>query len=141
MKGFTLIEVLIAIFLLTLGIVGVISIFPLGAQTVKSSQMASQASQLAGSKMEGMLSKTYDDPALTPGTTVEDYGTIPNFDFRKRITNVTCVRSDTLAEVACDYNPGEDPNPMKKIEVSVFWLSSTGITEKNVKVVGLTTKK
>lgn len=134
MKGFTLIEVLIAIFLLTTGIVGVMVMFPLAVQTVKSSQMSSQASQLATARMEEMVSKTYTDPALDPTTTTEEYGEIPDFAFHKRTTKVVCADPDDLSDAQCDTD-------LKKIEVAVFWESRLGIGEQSVKVSSLIAKK
>lgn len=141
MRGFTLIEVLITIFLLTVGVVGVLAMFPLGTQTTKSAQMASQASHLGQFKIEEMVSKSYDDPALSIGTTTEDYGTVPDFSFHKRVTSVNCVRPDNLSETECNYDLVSDPDPMKKIEVTVYWKSSLGITERNVKLTSLIAKK
>jgi len=141
MRGFTLVEVLIAIFLITVGIVGVLSVFPLGSQTVKSAQMASQAVNLAGAKMEELISKSYSDPALSPATTTEDYATIADFAFHKRVTRVSCVHRSNLSEVSCSYDQLVDPYPMKKVEVTVFWKQLSAITEKKVKAVSLISKR
>lgn len=140
-KGFTLIEVLIAVFLLTVGIVGVMTMFPLGVQTAKSSQMASVGNFLAQEKFEQLISKSYDDPQLTPGFIIEDYGDITGFEFYKRETMVSCVRSGDLSEDVCDYDLTGDPTPMKKVEVEIFWRSSLGVTEKSIKLAGLVSKR
>lgn len=60
-KGFTLIEVIIAISVLAIGIVGVLYMFPMGIQIARSSWMSTIATELAQIKMEESLSKSYDD--------------------------------------------------------------------------------
>lgn len=138
-RGFTVIEVLISIFILVIGIIGVLQAFPLGVQVTKAGQMTTIAAQLAQAKLEAEFSKSYSDFLI--GTSTEDYGTITNFNFYKRVTEVNCIRSSDLTEVPCDYDLTNDPFPMKKVEVTTFWKSPFGFSEKDIKLVSLISKK
>lgn len=141
MNGFTLMETIIAVFLLTVGIVGLLYMFPAGLQTGKSAQMTSLATQLGQAKIEEIISENYDDPVLQEGITTEDYGAISGFESFKRVTTVNCVEPNNLTEVACDYDVINDPDPMKKAEIKVFWKSPLGPSERNIKISNLTAKR
>lgn len=141
MKGFTIIEILLAVFLLTTGIAGVMAMFPLGVQTAKSAQMASVGSYLAQEKLEEVVSKSYDDPALSASSSIENYGSITGFNLYRRETSVSCVRPDNLSEVSCAYDLVNDPTPMKKVQVEVFWRSPLGVSEKSVKLTTVISKR
>jgi len=139
MKGFTLVEILIAIFVLSVGIVAVLYMFPMGLEVGKSSQMTTIASQLARAKMEEVMSKSYSE--LSAGTSTENYGgEISNFPAYKRVTGITCLNTD-FQPAGCDYDPTNNPNPLKKIKVTVFWKSALGTSEKNLEVASLISKK
>ena len=139
MKGFTLIEVLIGVFILTIGIVGVLYIFPLGVQIGKSAQLASIAAYLGQAKIEEFSSVVYDD--LLVGQTTEEYGSINDFNFYKRTIQVNCAQPGDFIEVSCNYDLQNDPSPLKKIKVTVFWKSPLGVTEQSVSLTSLTAKK
>lgn len=138
-KGFTLIEVLIAIFVLAVGVVGVLQAFPLGTHIAKSSQMLTTATQLSQAKIEEAISKSYGE--LIPATTTENYGEISGFNSYKRVTKISCVHFLYLSEEPCDYDLTNDPYPMKKIEVMIFWKTPLGVTEKETKVTTLISKR
>ncbi len=136
MKGFTLIETMVAVFVLAVGIAGVLYMFPLGARLAKSGQMSSMATALAQAKMEEEISRSYDE--LSVATTTEAYGfdeTLPAF---KRETNIVCVDPNlNLSEVVdCSPDPG-----IKKIKVTVFWKSPLGVSEKSINLVSLIAKR
>ena len=139
MKGFTIIEILVGIFILVIGIAAVLNIFPLGLKMAHSSQMVSIATQLGQAKIEGAVAESYNN--LIVGSTTEDYGSIVGFESYKREINISCVDHSGLAEVACDYDPANDPNPLKKIKVTVFWRSSLVVPEQSINLVTLITKR
>ena len=62
-KGFTLIEVLIAIFILGLGIVTLTNLFPLGLQSLFYARKLNEVYFLAGKKIEELKLQ----PSITPG--------------------------------------------------------------------------
>lgn len=138
LKGFTLIEAIIAIFIITVGIVAVLQMFPLSIQQQKLAEMSTVASKLGQEKIEVIIAKSYND--ILVGTTTEAYGQISGFTAFKRATAINCVNPD-LQEVPCNYSPTDDPNPIKKIEVIIFWKSPLGVTEKNLKTATLISKR
>ncbi len=134
-KGFTLIELIVAIFILALGITAVFAIFPLGIQIVRFSKMTTTATHLGGAKIEEIISKPYNEIFSESKQALN-----PPFDAYSRETEVSCVDPD-LQEVVCDYDLTNDPNPIKKIEVTVSWRSSLKITERSVEILTLISKK
>lgn len=138
-KGITLIETIMAVSILSLGIIGVLQAFPLGAHLAKTAQMSTVATELGQAKIEQELARPYNDLAVAE--TVEDYGSIIGFDAYKRITRINCVRASDLTEVVCDYDPDIDPAPMKKIEISVYWHSTLGVSEKDISLTSLVVRK
>ncbi len=139
MKGFSLIESIIAISILATGIFGAIQAFPLGIQMVKSGQFATIAAYLAQAKIEGEISLPYNE--LSAGVIIEDYNEIYDFNAYKRITEIRCVAASDLSIKNCDYDLINDPYPMKKIEVTVFWRSFLGIVEKNINLATIVVKR
>ena len=130
--GFTLIELSIAIFLLTMGVLAVLTIFPMGSKVEKSTQVLAVAIQLEQGKMEEVLSQSYG--AILVGSTTEDYGTISGFTPYKRVTEIGYY--DPVNATITDSDSG-----IKMIEVTVFWESSLGAPEQNTKIISLTTKR
>ena len=80
-KWFTLTEILIAIFILSLGIYAIIIMFPSGIKIIKASQMATQAVELAQKKVEETISDSYSSVAV--GTVSENPLLAPFGAFRR----------------------------------------------------------
>lgn len=130
-NSFTLIELIIAIFILAVGIVGVLQAFPIGTQVASMSKMATVATQLAQQKMEEIISKPYTDISSEATTTLSS-----PFQAYSRAVEVTC------------YDPnGEGISPdcpdtgIKKIEVIVLWKSPLGPSQKEVKIASLISRR
>ena len=136
--GFTLLEAVIAIFIITIGIVAVLQMFPLSIQQQTLAKMATVAGQLAQEKIEEFIAKSYDDISIA--TTTEDYGEITGFPTFKRVTARKCVNPN-FQVVPCNYDPDNDPNPVKKVEVIVYWKSPLGVTKKDFKIATLISKR
>ncbi len=134
-KGFTLIEVLVAVAVLAIGIVGVLAMFPMATQVVKSAQMASIAVQISQEKIEEKISRPYGEIVIR--ATTEDYGQIANFRAFKRVTKITCF--DPNVAGLLPNCPGE--TGAKRIEITVFWKSPLGITEKSINTISLISKR
>ncbi len=132
-KAFTLIELLIAIFILTVGIVAILQAFPLGTHIQKSAQMTSTALQLGQAKMEEIISQSYIEISL--GIDEEIYGSIANFSSYKRKTEISYFDPNNP-----ETPPAQDLG-IKKIETTVFWHSPLGISEKEVKIANLITRR
>lgn len=129
-KGFTLLEAMIAILVLTIGIVAVLQIFPLALSIEKASQMRTQAIELAQEKIEEKTSKSYWD--IPTGTSTEAELSSPFEDF-SRETKVSFVDSD--------FQESPSDTGLKKIEVTVSWEFPLRIGEKQVKITTLITEK
>lgn len=109
-KGFTLLEILVAITLLSVSLLGMAG---LTAAVVKGNDFSSRvttASTLAQDKMENMTNLGYANTDVVDATVTEDYNTIPNYPFYKRVT---------FTDVD---NPGLG---MKTVTVTVFWAEDT----------------
>ena len=131
-QGFTLIEVLISIFILTAGIFSVLQAFPLGTKILGSSKMATIASQLGQAKIEELISQSYGE--ISFGIVEAKHVLDSPFSSYERETKIICVDPDLdFSEVInCDPDPG-----IKKIEVTVFF----GLFEKSNQIISLITKK
>lgn len=67
-RGFTLVEILIALLILAIGIVGLFNIFPAAWQSFAYSRKLSQAALLAEQKLEALKSNQILQPGTTNGT-------------------------------------------------------------------------
>ncbi len=138
-RGITLIEIIITIFVLSVGLIAILQMLPLGTYLMKSGEMATKAAQLGQGRMEEEISNGYDN--ISVGVVTEDYGEIADFSSFKIVTTVDCLRASDLSVASCDYDPAGDPHPMKKIEVTVYWKNPLGLAEKNLNLFSLISKK
>lgn len=141
-KGFTLIETIIAIFILTIGIIGVLNAFPLAVQIERSARMATIASQLGQAKVEENLSKSYSevlcsDDVSPTCTDTEDYETISGFGSFKRVTEIICLDGSDFSEVT-DCDPDSD---LKQVKVTVYWKSALRTFPKKIEIITLIAKR
>lgn len=137
-KSFTLIELMVAVFILAVGITGILAIFPIGLDIGKSSQMTSVTAQLGQAKIEEIVSKSYSE--LLVASTTEDYGTISGFPSYKRQVSINYVYVDANKALYPDQSSASDTE-IKKITVKVFWKSPLGVSEKNIKIESLISKR
>ncbi len=105
-SGFTLMEVLVAMLILSVGLLGTAALITGIINSNKLSNRISAATVLAQDKMEEIRGVGYDDAEDEDGT--EDYNIIPNYPLYKRITDVVA---------------GDPAAGMKKITVTVYWDS------------------
>lgn len=120
-RGFTLIEIIISIFILSVGIVGILLAFPLGVQVESNAKMKTCASKLAQEKIEEVASLPYEDI----NSSLEGYGTIPGFQSYKRETNIDYYNPDSSSSTTIDLG-------IKMVEVKLFWDSPVASIEKNI---------
>ncbi|MBW2568665.1 MAG: type IV pilus modification protein PilV [Deltaproteobacteria bacterium] len=102
--GFTLIEVLAAMVILSVGLLGMAALITGIVNSNKLSNRISVATVLAQDKMEEIRGVGYDN--ASDGT--EDYNTMSDYSLYKRVADVA---SDSPA------------SGMKKITVTVYWDS------------------
>ena len=103
-NGFTLMEVLAAMLILSVGLLGMAALITGIVNSNKLSNRISTATVLAQDKMEEIRSTGY---AVAADDT-EGYSTISDYPLYKRITDVTA---------------GDPAAGMKKIVVTVYWDS------------------
>ncbi len=118
--GFSLIEALVATAILALGLLAVLGAFPLAMRTNKEAERASLASVYARTKLEQLLTTSYDEV---------DTGTI---ETRARLStdpaNVayTLERETTVTLVDANLNTSVSDVGLKKIATTVFWPNRQG---------------
>lgn len=132
-KSFTLIELLISLFILSVGVFATLEAFPFGVSIQKSAQMTSTALYLAQAKAEELLSQSYS--SIIVGIFEEDYGFLPGFDSYRREAEISYFDPNNP-----DVPPVEDLG-IKKITVNVFWHFPLAIGEKTVKISTLLSKR
>lgn len=140
LKGFTIIEALVAIFILTVGFVAVTQIFPFNLKINKSSEMKTKAVQLAQAKIEEIVSKSYDEVScagVVPPCQQTENQTSEDIGF-KRITSIKFADpQNNLQEPV----PANTDTEIKKIEVTVSWRSTLKSGEDSIKVSTLISKR
>lgn len=129
-KGFTILETMVAILILTIGIIAVLQLFPLCSNIQKSNEMESQAIFLAQEKMEQEIFKTYGN--IQVGTIIEDSLASPYERF-SRETKITYVDSN-IEEIGLDMG-------LKKIEIIVQWSSIFKLKQSNISIFSLTAER
>lgn len=107
-KGFSLIEVLIGIVVLTIGLLGMLSLLIGIINGNKFSRDMTTATVLAKNKLEQIESLGYYGISSTDTVESENYGSISNYPAFKRTTSI-----DT-------DNPASN---MKKVAITVYWDS------------------
>ena len=70
--GFTLIEVMVALLIISVGLMALVGLIPLGTRQVASTTQRSRASQLAAGRAERLLITPYLDETLDSGTHLDD---------------------------------------------------------------------
>lgn len=109
-NGFTLMEVLVAMLILTVGLFGMAALTIEIINSNGLSNRMSTATVLAQDKMEEIRPGFFVTPPSNT-TTIEDYNTISDHPLFKRVERIT------------DIVAGSPAADMKKITVTVYWDS------------------
>ena len=107
-KGFTLLEILVATTLMAVALLGMAGLTAALMQGNNFSNKLTVASTLAQDRMEDLTKLGYANTAVADTTVTEDYNSIPNFPFYKRVTTTDVD------------NPAAG---MKTVTVTVFWAA------------------
>ncbi|MBI1961616.1 MAG: prepilin-type N-terminal cleavage/methylation domain-containing protein [Parcubacteria group bacterium] len=114
-EGITLIEIMIAITVLSIGILGLLQAFPRGTAASRVVELSVAANQLAQEKLESFAATAYEDIAagmLEDGVRVSVDSQSPFYDFLR--TTTVALLDANLAEAQTDLG-------LKKITVTVEW--------------------
>jgi len=134
-RGFTIIEILVAITVFGIGVLGVAGFFITAIHTIRSSSNTTIAANLASGFIDEELAIAYDQ--LSPGTGTQDPVSAdqssPFYNFQKQI-NISCVDIN-LAVTDC----AASPSPLKKIDVLINWQE--GGNDKNIQMSTLKNKQ
>lgn len=124
-KAFTLIEVILAIFILEVGLLGIAGFYAYSFQISKVAREDTIAANLAQGLLEEQSAKqNYEDIQDVPKAFYEG----PFANFQKEVV-VTCVKADLSPADSCAVAN------MKKIVVTIYWPVAGG--EENFKTVTL----
>jgi len=124
--GFTFVEAMVSMLILTFGLLLFLQLFPLGYSAERSSQMKTQAIFLAQEKVEEIMASPYQNVALG---TITESGLPSPFQLFSRQTSITLVKAD-LTESASDVG-------LKKIRVVVSWQAGLKLLPKQVELMTL----
>ena len=108
-KGFTLVEVLVAMVILSVGLLGMASLTVAIIHGNKLSNDLTTATTLAQDQMENIRRLGYSGTPTTDTTTTENYNSISGYAAYKRVT-ITTV--------------GSPATGMKTVSVKVYWGAS-----------------
>lgn len=117
--GFTFIELIIAVFLFSYGIISVMQVFPVNRKLLAQSSLQTQASFLAEEQVEKVEAQPYT--SLTVGS-YEPRAFLPNDNGSfatqfERSTDISYI-DGTYAASATDVG-------LKKVVVTVYWTDGT----------------
>jgi prepilin-type N-terminal cleavage/methylation domain-containing protein len=128
-SGFTLIEALMAIVVLTIGILGVIQLFPAGLNSAKLSKEETIATNLVQAKLEEDKANSYDNVISEARAKVSTNPSDQNYNY-ERISDITYLNSDMTQST--------NDTGLKKIIVTVYWQQNN--ISKNVNATLLKNK-
>jgi type IV pilus assembly protein PilV len=94
-RGMTMVELMIALVVLSIGLLGIAAIFPAGRRFSTRDRMITTATDLAEQKMEQLRAKPYSDLDLTVGVHPTAFGeAVGNSNRYTRWWTVTQVATD-----------------------------------------------
>jgi len=129
-RGISVAEVLVATFIITVGLLAVLTAFPFAMSGVETGKQQSTATFLAEQQLENFRTAQVTDPTMTTamfnlGTTTEAYGTIANgYTKYQRATTVAAGPTATTKRitVAVSYRPSvtvtSSTNPDRTVSIA-----------------------
>jgi len=131
--GFTIIEVIIALGILTIGVVVTLSVFPKGLKLERESKEISVATDLAQERLEELVTENYDDIPIGTIDAKAKVDTNPQSQF------YIYQRSADAQFVDSNLNVSATDTELKKITVTVYFTEVN--QEKSIQLVRLLNKK
>ena len=136
-SGFTLLEVLVAIVILSIGLLGMASLTVGIINGNKFSNNATTATTLSQDKMEDIRRLGYSGPPTTETPVTEAYGSIADAS-GNLLPEYAAYKRVTVADI---YTPGTawPPDGMKVITVTTYWKDANQ-TEHSVELKTILSK-
>lgn len=122
-KGFSLLEVVVAFSILSVAFMALMASFPFGLAINKGAESATIASDLAQQKMEELLSASYDDISVGAVETKHRL----SLDTADYLYNYQ--REATVGYLDFNLSATSTDNGFKKISVNVYWINAVSKTE------------
>jgi len=123
-KGLTIIEIIIAIFALSVGIIGVLQMFPVALHHGELAKKYAVASYLSQAKLEELISYSYGDPPLSVGTnttSTEGYQIETTVNYVDPNNNLNTTTTDSGIKKIKVVVSWEEGGPQKSIGVSTLF--------------------
>ena len=99
-KGFTLIEIIMAMAILAIGIIGVVRLLPVGLRASKTSETMSRAAFLAQKKIEQLKLAGFDD-LTAPEPSVPLEGEEEGYGWQAQISAVSLEGVNNPEDIRC----------------------------------------
>ncbi|MFA6215702.1 MAG: hypothetical protein WC768_03980 [Patescibacteria group bacterium] len=133
-KGFSIIEGTLAIAVLIIGLMAIMQVFPFGLKVIGDSQNTTIASSVALEKIEELRSVQYD--SLATGTIEAKHHLSADAG-----NYLYSYQRQTIVElVDANFNQSGTDIGLKKITVTVFWVSPVGFAEKSIQLNSIVAK-
>lgn len=128
-KGFTLIEILLAVFILEIGLLGIAGFYAQSLNIAKTARNETIAANLAQGLLDEQLEISFDNLPVGAGvkTPYSTDPTSPFLNFQKQI-DIAYIDMNLSAS----YTQTAENQNMKKITVTVFWPYQSG--ERNFQI-------
>jgi len=134
-KGFSLVELIIAISVLSIGILGILQAFPKGIKTQTIIQDNSVANNLAQEKLEKLAGITYEDIG---------YGVLENkirMDTDQTGDLYKFQRTTTVEYINSNFETSQTDLGLKKITVKIEWPSALDGSTESIEIKTIASKR
>lgn len=124
-KGFTLLEILIAMFILTVAILALVSVTAMVIKGNALNKMRNTATTLAKDKMEAVTNQARNDFVGIGSSTETSITGFPGFQRQQTVTTITgnssCTGSGVPLPCCTGSGTGTCPDNKKNINIQVSW--------------------
>lgn len=131
-RGFTLIEAVLAVFMLLLGVLFIFGMFPAGADAVTTARDTYAASEIAREKLEYWVQKGYTTISGTSSATLQS-GTLTVTDQSNGVSQPWKFTYQVTHTAICQNGAsppcgGSNPEIAEKVEAYVSWQPKTWLS-------------
>lgn len=134
-RGFSLLEIMVSFFILTVAFIGLAQSFPMGLAANKTAENETIASYLAQTKMEELISIGYENISAGILEAKHRLSADPaNYLYNFQRAAIAAYLDENLQESLTDRG-------LKKIEITVYFLNAANKSENNLTVKTLISQK